>query len=138
MGRGKRRGAFHAPYKMQNTLTSFDPWDNSPIAQFPIATPSDISTAVRRARSAIQPWAADSGFRRKVITALADQLKAHREGLARLISRETGKVLWESRLEVDAMVNKCALSIRAEDERRTPTTKTGPTGTLATTYRPHG
>lgn len=121
-----------------HTLTSFDPWDNSPIAEFPVATHGDIEAAVAHGRRGLRDWSRAPELRRKVVTELADKLKAHRQDLARLISRETGKVLWESLLEVDAMTNKCALSIRAEDERRATVSKAGAGGTLTTSYRPHG
>lgn len=120
-------------------LTSIDPWDGSPVTTVPYATSEDVADTVRRAREAVPAWSRDPTKRREVIARLGELLKRHRQELATLISRETGKVLWESLLEADAMANKCLLSIRAEDERRTPASKPGPAGTtLATTYRPHG
>lgn len=123
------------------TLTTYDPWDSSPLAEFPIATPQDVTEAVLQAHRALRDWSRDPALRRQVISKLGEVLKSRRTELATLISRETGKVLWESLLEVDAMANKCALSLRAEEERRTPTSKSTPAppaGLLATTYRPHG
>jgi succinylglutamic semialdehyde dehydrogenase len=116
------------------TLTSYNPWDNAPVTEVPVATEQSIADALAAARLALRDWSADYEARKQLILRVADLLKQHRSELATLISRETGKVLWESQAEVDAMVNKCALSIRAQEQRRTPITN----GPLATTYRPHG
>ena len=43
---------------------------------------------------------------------------AHAEVLAELISRETGKPLWEARTEVDAVVAKVDISVQAYAERQ--------------------
>lgn len=120
------------------TLTSRNPWDGTPVTEVPLASPADCRRKVDASRAALADWSADPAARREIVTRVAGLLKARRDGLARLISRETGKVLWESLAEVDAMANKCALSIRAEDERHASITKETSGGGLATTYRPHG
>jgi succinylglutamic semialdehyde dehydrogenase len=121
------------------TLISRDPWDSSVVWSGSHATPEQVFHAVSGARAALSAWARDAGLRRTVLSRLADRLKAAKPQLAELISRETGKVLWEANLEVDAMVGKCDLTLRAEAERRATTSKSGANNvTLSTTYRPHG
>lgn len=115
-------------------LSSHDPADGSVVASVPVSTLADITHAVATARAALPGWARDPAPRAAVLQRLADLLKAESLPLARLIARETGKVLWEAQLEVAAMANKCALAQRALAERRTPTTS--PAGSV--TYRPHG
>lgn len=120
------------------TLVSRNPWDNTPIGEYPVATRQEISAALQKARHALKDWSHDSSSRQHIIARLGEIIKSKRSDLATLISRETGKVYWESLLEADAMANKCSLSLRAEQERRLPISKEAATGTLATTYRPHG
>jgi len=120
--------------RVSTELVSTNPWDNSELWRGPIATPATIAAALASARAAVADWSHTPDLRASVITRLGELLKSHADELATLISRETGKVLWEARLEVAAMANKCPLSIRAEHERRSPTTS--PAGAI--TYRPHG
>ena len=101
---------------------------------------NDVAIAVIRARLAFERWSETApAVRAQVATAYADQLKAHRAALGLVISQETGKPRWESTTEVDAMIGKVALSIRAQDERRRPTEAAAAGGvTAATRYKPHG
>ncbi|PWG73330.1 N-succinylglutamate 5-semialdehyde dehydrogenase, partial [Enterococcus hirae] len=69
------------------------------------ASLEDVDAAVREARKAFPAWARRScAERQSMVEAFGEQLKAHREELAELIGRETGKPLWESLTEVDAML----------------------------------
>jgi succinylglutamic semialdehyde dehydrogenase len=128
-------------------LLSCDPWDGAEVWRGPTATSDTIAAALSAARDALRYWsgthAPPPDSRRDIITRLGALLKEHKEPFATLISRETGKVLWESRLEVDAMASKCAISIRAEAERRAPQPPAasgggGGGGGGGVTYRPHG
>lgn len=118
-------------------LLSCDPWDGAEVWRGPTATPATIAAALSAARAALPYWSGAHATRRDIITRLGTLLKEHKETLATLISRETGKVLWESRLELDAMANKCAISLRAENERRNPQPPAAGGGG-GVTYRPHG
>jgi succinylglutamic semialdehyde dehydrogenase len=66
------------------------------------------------------------------------QRSADPASLPALISQETGKPLWESLSEIDAMVNKVPLSIQAFKERRSPAVASANNQTTATRYKPHG
>lgn len=91
------------------------------------------------ARSAAPRWGATPLAQRiEIANAFAEQVKAHKSELALIISEETGKPRWESATEVDAMIAKVPLSIRAMEERRRPTETTTGGVTAATRYKPHG
>lgn len=98
-----------------------------------------IDRAVEAARSAAPGWAELPVDRRiAFLNAFVEQLKAHREELAEAISLEIGKPRWESLTEVDAMVNKVPVSIRAFQERRRPTETQSGAGKASTRFKPHG
>ena len=82
---------------------------------------SAVNDAVAAARAALESWAQMPVARRIVyLEAFAEQLRQNKATLLEIISDETGKPRWESATEVDAMIGKVALSIRANDERRRP------------------
>jgi succinylglutamic semialdehyde dehydrogenase len=91
------------------------------------------------AAKSFDEWSDTTLVQRQAIAhAYAEQLKVHKAELGLIISEETGKPRWESASEVDAMVGKVALSIRAQDERRHATETTTAGVTAATRYKPHG
>ena len=77
-----------------------------------------VAAAVARARSVAADWARTSLAER---IAIARAFKAAVEGeadvFARLIARETGKPLWETRTEVASVAAKVEISITAQAER---------------------
>ena len=60
------------------------------------------------------------------------------EELALTISRETGKLLWESRAEVAAMIGKIEISVTAQAERAGSREQSMPFGRAMLRHRPHG
>jgi succinylglutamic semialdehyde dehydrogenase len=98
-----------------------------------------VAQAVVLARASLETWSATPiEQRRQIACAFAEQLKANKPQLSLIISEETGKPRWESGTEVDAMIGKVALSIRAMDERRRPAETVTDGVTAATRYKPHG
>jgi len=99
----------------------------------------ELSMTIQRARESFPEWSERTPAQRQQIAdAYAEQLKAYKAELGLIISEETGKPRWESATEVDAMIGKVALSIRAQDERRRPSETTTAAVTAATRYKPHG
>ncbi|MEO6436918.1 MAG: succinylglutamate-semialdehyde dehydrogenase [Tepidisphaeraceae bacterium] len=99
----------------------------------------NVNATLARAKDALEAWSARPAAERNVIAhAFADQLRAHKAELTDLISAETFKPKWDSATEVDAMIGKIALSIRAQDERRRPTDNITDGVTAATRYKPFG
>lgn len=120
-------------------LVSHNPATGEPVWQGRHATAGEVNLAVVNARAAYETWAElATSERANYLEAFADQLRAHKADLAELISRETGKPLWESDEEVGAMTGKVALSIQAAKERRAPAQFDLSGATAAVRYKPHG
>ena len=103
---------------MSSILRSFDPATGAVVWEGPEANPQAVGQAVERARCAFHKWAATPIERRiEYLRAYKSVLEARAVALAELISRETGKPLWESRGEVTAMIGKVEVSIAAQAER---------------------
>ncbi len=122
------------------TLISEDPATGASIWQGRAALSAEVDRAVRAARAAFEPWAARSANERAlVLEAYRGVLEAERGEIARVISLETGKPLWESATEVAAMIGKIALSLDAYHARAGCTVSETATGERAATrFRPHG
>src|SRR5687768_14106063 len=74
------------------SLISTNPVTGEEVGRFPVATPEDVAAAVARARDAGQWWAG-LGFagRRRRLLRFRALLAQRLDGLAALMSRETGK-----------------------------------------------
>lgn len=100
----------------------------------------DVDAAVAAARRGWAAWAARSLTERiEVLRNFANTLRRDSETLAELIARETGKPLWESRTEVDAVIAKVDISVQAFAER-TGKKKfdAGLRASAAVRHKPHG
>lgn len=105
--------------------------------------PETSAAAVREAVAAARAACADWGRRPlaervAVVRAFAAQLEARREALAVIISRETGKPLWESQAEVGTMIAKVDASIAAYAERTGERETATGFGRAILRHRPHG
>jgi len=121
------------------TIESHDPATGEVIWTGQGSTVQDVGDAVGSARSALDSWSnTPLTDRAAVAQRFADRLRERKPQLAEIISRETGKPRWESATEVDSMIAKVAISIRAMDERRRPAQTTTDGVTSATHYRPLG
>jgi len=124
---------------MTQVLQSFDPATGDLVWQGPVADAAMAAEAVTRARAAAPDWARRPLDERIALArAYAGVLDTRREDLARLISRETGKLLWEARTEVTAMIGKVDISIRAQAERTGTSDTPQPFGRATLRHRPHG
>jgi alpha-ketoglutaric semialdehyde dehydrogenase len=75
---------------------------NDVIAEFPVATSKDLLRAVEGAVKAQRSWAATPGpTRGRVLARAAEIARRRKEEIARTMTREQGKVIKESRGEVD-------------------------------------
>jgi succinylglutamic semialdehyde dehydrogenase len=100
---------------------------------------SAIDDAVAAAKSAASPWASTpQPARNERIQAVAAEYKRRKSEIAETICRQTGKPRWEAAAEVDAMVNKAAISIAAQAERCNPTSRLIGDVTASMRYRPIG
>ena len=121
----------------RSEIVSCEPATGAEMWRAPVG---DVDAAVSRARSAWTGWAAQPLAER--ITCLrrfAEIVQGDADDFARLIARETGKPLWESRTEVAAVAAKVEISIRAHEERTGTRTLEGAAPASAMLrHRPHG
>jgi succinylglutamic semialdehyde dehydrogenase len=100
----------------------------------------DIDAELARARSAWAGWAARPlAVRIETLRRFANVIRGAKDALADLISRETGKPLWETATEVDAVVGKVDISVTAYSERTSQRRLEGALGArVAVRHKPHG
>jgi len=119
------------------TLTSTDPATGEQIWSGEVG---DAAAEVATARAAWPAWAAHSvAYRIEAVRRFANVVRGCEADFAELISRETGKPLWEAKTEVGAVVNKVQISIDAYAER-TPQRKLEAAlgNKVAVRHKPHG
>ncbi|NVK74838.1 MAG: succinylglutamate-semialdehyde dehydrogenase [Oceanospirillaceae bacterium] len=122
-----------------NALQSIDPSDATLVWQANTATAEQVDLAINAARSAFPTWAnRPLEERLAIIETFAELVKEHSEEIATIISRETGKPIWETRTEAAAMVGKVAISKQAYHERTGEKSTPMPGATARLRHRPHG
>ncbi|MBT0668266.1 succinylglutamate-semialdehyde dehydrogenase [Novosphingobium profundi] len=120
-------------------FTSRDPASGAVVWEGASATPEDCARAIASAREALPGWrGAPLEERVAAVQRFAEVLAGDEEGLAQIISRETGKLLWESRTEAKGMVGKVAVSIKAQAERTGERRQDMPFGEAVLRHRGHG
>lgn len=96
-----------------------------------------VDEAVAAARRAFRSWTRLSDReRRNHLWALKQALLARADELARMITREVGKPLWEARTEVSAALNKIDITLSDGAALVQPCEMGGPAQRYA--FRPHG
>jgi succinylglutamic semialdehyde dehydrogenase len=100
---------------------------------------SHVDAAVNAARGAFAKWArTDLETRIELLQRFSQELLAQKPRLAQAIANETGKPLWESQTEVQAMINKVAISIESYHERTGYKFTAMADGNAVLRHRPHG
>ena len=80
---------------------SLDPYEEEVLFTGRSATVSDVNAAVHAARKAFGDWSRSSlEYRFELLDAVKSAITSRQEELAKTISREMGKPLWESKGEV--------------------------------------
>ena len=124
---------------MPNLLKSFNPATGDCVWQGAESDEAACAAAVASARAAAPAWARRPVDERVAIArAYAGVLDQRREALARLIADETGKLVWEARTEVTAMIGKVDIAIRAQAERAGTSDTAQPFGRAVLRHHPHG
>ncbi|MBB3859165.1 succinylglutamic semialdehyde dehydrogenase [Novosphingobium hassiacum] len=100
----------------------------------------DVDEVVARARRAWPTWAAQPlATRIELLRRFANEVRKDADKLATMISRETGKPLWEARTEVESVINKVEISVRAYADRTSQRKlDSALQGTAALRHKPHG
>ena len=89
------------------TFTSVSPADHDDvIGEFPASGPADVDAAVAAAQRAFRDWSLMPAPKRgEILFRVARLLAEHKEELARLMTREMGKVLPEARGDVQEAID---------------------------------
>ncbi len=120
-------------------FVSTSPSDGSTVWQGREASDNQIADAFSAARVALDAWWDCSSEERIAVVEKFAALVAERsDELARLISQETGKPLWDSQTEAGSVSAKVAISIDAFRERRDTTRADLSEMTAVTRFKPHG
>ena len=85
-------------------LHTINPATEEVINQYEIMTKDQINDRIKRARNTFEQWKKDINKRIDSLHDLAAELRKNKENLARIATKEMGKVIKESRAEVE----KCA------------------------------
>jgi aldehyde dehydrogenase (NAD+) len=88
------------------------PIDGRPVGRVAVDGPGAVDAAVGRATAAFHTWRdVPAPVRGQLVRALADELRAHKDDLGRLVTIETGKILSEGRGEVQEMIDICDFAV---------------------------
>lgn len=124
---------------MSEMITSIDPASGAIVWEGAAASPADCARAVADARTTLLSWSrTDVSERIDIARRFAEVLGARRDTIAEIISRETGKLLWETRAEVSSMIAKVDVSIAAQAERAGERSAAMPFGKAVLRHRRHG
>ena len=101
----------------QDTIHVLNPFDGSLVDTVPHAGPKEVDQALESATRGAAIMAELPAYERyNILTKTAGLLRENQEDFARLISKESGKALWESRFEVVRAAETIELS--AEEAKR--------------------
>lgn len=115
--------------KSTNPITGATVWDGD------AASADAVKAAVATARAAFHDYALTSlSHRIAMMERWGEAITLRKEEIARAISDEIGKPMWEARTEAGAMAGKVAHSIRAQAERA----GSNQSDAMALDHRPHG
>ena len=93
-------------------LISLSPIDGAELGRVPIATPAEVAAAVERAHRAFLDWRQVPAPRRgELVRLFGEELRAEKQALGRLVTRECGKILSEGLGEVQEMIDICDFAV---------------------------
>lgn len=94
------------------TLSVSTPIDGSEIASLSVHSPADVEAMITKSRTAFAAWRTVPAPRRgELIRLLADELRASKEDLGRLVTLESGKIYQEGLGEVQEMIDICDFAV---------------------------
>ncbi|MBX3184317.1 MAG: aldehyde dehydrogenase family protein [Polyangiaceae bacterium] len=104
-------GELRRPPDFDAELVSLDPHSGEPVGRLQVSL-HDVERAVTAASDARRAWReTELATRIAAVQRVAKELEARGEELARRITREVGKPLWEARTEVKAAIAKVGVSV---------------------------
>lgn len=120
-------------------FASHDPASGDIVWRGQAATPDDVAAAMAAARLAFPAWSRRPVEERvAIVRAFAKEIEKRGEDIAKTISREMGKALWDAKTEVQAMIGKIEISVRAQAERAGAKEEKAAFGAMALSHHAHG
>ncbi len=120
-------------------FASHDPVSGDKVWEGRAANADEVAEAMAAARLAFPAWSRRPLAERvSIVRAFAKQLEQRGEEIARTISREMGKVAWDSKSELQAMIGKIEISIRAQNERAGVRDEKAAFGAMTLSHAAHG
>lgn len=96
----------------QGTRIVRSPIDGSELGRVRDHSPTDIPFMIHKATQSFKDWCLVPAPKRgELIRLYGEELRAHKEALATLITLENGKILEESRGEVQEMIDMCDFAV---------------------------
>lgn len=97
---------------------SINPATEAVLARIHSASRDQVDEAITKAFHSFQMWSRrPQSIRTRYVEIIKEKLESNQEELAELISLETGKALWETKLEVKGLISKIDVTIEATQER---------------------
>lgn len=122
-----------------NPLQSSNPASGEIIWQGQEAGLAEVELAYEAAAKALIPWSQTDFMQRcQYIEDFAEQVKLREKELALLISQDNGKPFWEALTEVQAVIAKANISIKAHNERLTEKKQGPQEDQSCLRFKPHG
>lgn len=120
-------------------FASHDPATGDEVWAGRAATADDVAEAMAAARLAFPAWSRRPLEERiAIVRAFAKAIQDRGELIQQTISREMGKALWDAKGEVQAMVGKIEISIRAQAERAGYREEKAGFGAMTLSHHAHG
>ncbi|MBC6981239.1 succinylglutamate-semialdehyde dehydrogenase [Caulobacter sp. 17J80-11] len=120
-------------------LVSTDPATGEQVWTGSAATRGEVECAVRSARKAFEDWSERPREERvEFMRRYKAVLQERAPEFAKALSRETGKALWETTAELNSMIGKVDISIRAYAERTGEREAEMAFGRAVLRHKPHG
>jgi len=121
------------------SFASYDPATGDVVWKGHAATADDVAEAMAAAHLAFPSWARRPlDERLAIVRSFAKAIEKRADVIAQTISREMGKALWDARGEVQAMIGKIEISIRAQAERAGAREEKAAFGAMTLSHHPHG
>jgi aldehyde dehydrogenase (NAD+) len=97
---------------IQGDLPCYSPIDGSLLGRVVTTSMADMDSVLSRAQQAFLHWRSVPAPRRgELVRLLGEALRQHKNGLAQLVSLETGKIVSEAQGEVQEMIDICDFAV---------------------------
>ena len=120
-------------------FASINPSNGVKIFETAAATRENVNEAASAAHAAFDRWAMTPLEERvKILERFRDIVQRDQEGLARIISEDTGKPFWETKTEAAAVAGKVDISLHAYRERTGEKKTQVGASSAVLRHKPHG